>query len=251
MSDATILHTNALGMSYGKFVALADVNLKVKKGSIHTVIGPNGAGKTTLFHCLTGNRTPTTGQVFFEGNEVTLFPSYRRIEIGMARSFQITSLFQNLTVRENLRLAVQGRTMGKAMTFWRPTEFLAEPMEKTEKLLKRLELGDQADVLAGELSHGQQRILEVGMAMAASPRLLLLDEPTSGMGINDIPYMIDLIKELSHDHTVLLIEHNMSIVMSISNTITVMNQGQILVEGSPELIQNDQRVRTAYLGEAI
>lgn len=250
MSDNVILKTNELGMAYGKFIALFGVNLKVREGSIHSIIGPNGAGKTTLFHCLTGNRVPASGQVEFCGDDVTRLPSHRRIAIGMSRSFQITSLFQNLSVRENLRLAAQGRHMLRALNFWGTIESLEEPLEISNNLLDRLGLSARADVIAGELSHGQQRILEVGMGMAAKPKMLLLDEPTSGMGIDDVPAMTNLIQELGRDHTILLIEHNMDIVMSISETITVMHQGQILVEGPPELIQEDERVRTAYLGEA-
>ncbi len=251
MSDNFILETSDLGMAYGRFVALFGVDLKVQEGTIHAVIGPNGAGKTTLFHCLTGNRLPTSGRVMFRDADITRMPSHRRIGIGMSRSFQITSLFQNLSVRENLRLAAQGRHMVKAMNFWGSVEGYPEPLEISEELLDRLGLMDRADVIAGELSHGQQRILEVGMAMAAKPKMLLLDEPTSGMGIDDIPAMTRLIKELGHDHTVLLIEHNMDIVMSISSIISVMHQGRILVEGAPEMVQKDERVRTAYLGEAI
>lgn len=251
MSDNFILETADLSMAYGKFIALFGVNLKVQEGTIHSVIGPNGAGKTTLFHCLTGNRNPTSGRVTFRGDDVTRLPSHRRIGIGMSRSFQITSLFQNLSVRENLRLAAQGRHMVKAMNFWGSIASLEEPMEIAESLLVRLGLITQAEVIAGELSHGQQRILEVGMGIAAKPKMLLLDEPTSGMGVDDIPAMTDLIQELGRDHTILLIEHNMDIVMSISDTITVMHQGKVLVEGSPEIIQGDEQVRTAYLGEAV
>jgi branched-chain amino acid transport system ATP-binding protein len=251
MSERIALRASGLGMRYGKFVALAGVDLAVRERTIHSVIGPNGAGKTTLFHCLTGNRLPTTGSVEFEGKDVTRLPSHRRTSIGMARSFQITALFQTLSVRENLRLAAQARLRWAAMDFWGRAERLAEPLETAEALLTRLGLQERAGVAAGELSHGQQRILEVGMAMAARPRMLLLDEPTSGMGIDDIPAITDLIRELGRDHTVLLIEHNMGIVMSLSDRVTVMHQGHVLVEGPPEEVREDERVRTAYLGEVI
>jgi len=255
MSTATttadhILETRDLTMTYGAFRAVDRVNLKVRKGTIHTVIGPNGAGKTTLFHCLTGERKPTTGQILFEGADITQRPAHGRTRIGMTRSFQITSLFQTLSVRENLRLAAQGRDGLKALTFWRPTQSRREHLEIADEVLERLQLTGRAHTAAGDLSHGQQRVLEVGMALCGRPRLLLLDEPTSGMGIDDIPTMTRLIGELGKDHTVMLIEHNMSIVMSISDTITVMNRGQVLVEGPPETVRADERVRTAYLGEA-
>lgn len=246
----TMLTTQGLVMAYGGFRALDGVDLSVQQGNIHAVIGPNGAGKTTLFHCLTGEKKPTSGKVFFAGREVTKRPAHGRVGIGMGRSFQITSLFQSLSARENLRLAAQGRDGVRALNFWSSANRQKSHVDLAESILARLELGPRADVAAGELSHGQQRVLEVGMALAAQPRMLFLDEPTSGMGIDDIPVMTRLIAELGQDHTIMLIEHNMSIVMSISSTITVMHQGRILVEGRPKEIQADERVRAAYLGEA-
>jgi branched-chain amino acid transport system ATP-binding protein len=244
-----LLQTKNLGMSYGGFRAVDSVSLSVREGTIHTVIGPNGAGKTTLFHCLTGERRPTDGVITFAGRDITHRPPHGRVSVGMARSFQITSLFQELTVRENLRLAAQGRDGWRALTFWRPPESRGDHLEVADQVLERLALTAQADIAAGDLSHGRQRVLEVGMALCAKPRLLLLDEPTSGMGIDDIPIMTTLISELGKDHTVMLIEHNMSIVMSISDTITVMSRGSILTEGAPQVVRDDERVRRAYLGE--
>lgn len=249
MSD-TILSTKGLVMAFGGFRAIDGVDLAVRRGNIHAVIGPNGAGKTTLFHCLTGELKPTAGNVLFDGRNVSRRPAHGRVGIGMGRSFQITSLFQGLSVRENLRVAAQGRDGSRALAFWHPAEKRRRHIDLADEILERLELGPRAELPAGELSHGQQRVLEVGMALAAEPQMLLLDEPTSGMGIDDIPVMTRLISELGQDHTIMLIEHNMSIVMSISDTITVMHQGRILVEGSPEEIRTDERVRTAYLGEA-
>ncbi len=248
--SAYILETRDLALAYGGFRAVDGVSLRVKAGTIHSVIGPNGAGKTSLFHCLTGGRKPTEGDIVFDGRDVTRRPAHARVGIGMARSFQVTSLFQNLSVRENLRLASQGRDGDRALAFWRPVSAGRAHLERADRIMERLNLSARANAAAGDLSHGQQRVLEVGMALCGEPKLLLLDEPTSGMGIDDIPVMTKLIADLGRDHTVMLIEHNMGIVMSISDTVTVMSRGKVLVEGRPDAVRADERVRAAYLGEA-
>jgi branched-chain amino acid transport system ATP-binding protein len=245
-----ILETRDLALAYGGFRAVDGVSLRVRAGTIHSVIGPNGAGKTSLFHCLTGGRRPTEGDIVFDGREITRDPAHARVGIGMARSFQVTSLFQNLSVRENLRLASQGRDGDRALAFWRPVAAGRAHLDRADRVMERLNLSARAGVAAGDLSHGQQRVLEVGMALCGEPKLLLLDEPTSGMGIDDIPVMTRLIADLGRDHTVMLIEHNMSIVMSISDAVTVMSRGRVLVEGKPDAVRADARVRAAYLGEA-
>ncbi len=248
---APLLATEGLGVSYGRFQALAEVSLAIRPNTVHSIIGPNGAGKTTLFHALTGRVRASAGRIRFDGADITATSDDQRVRLGLARAFQVTSLFQNLSVHENLRLAAQGRTPWQALALWRNAESNRAAMATADALIERLELGTVATRAAGELSHGQQRRLEVGMAMAARPRLILLDEPTSGMGIDDIDAMKTLIGDLRRDHTVLFIEHNMGIVMNISDTITVMRAGRMLVEGPPEAIRDDPEVRRAYLGNMI
>lgn len=245
------LETHDLGVSYGKFVAMAEIDLTVRQNSVHSIIGPNGAGKTTLFHALTGKVRPSTGQVMLNGHDITRASDTERVQRGLARSFQVTSLFPDLDVRENLRLAAQGRTPWQALALWRWPESNRRVMAIADEMLERLSLGDVADRAAGALSHGQQRRLEVGMAMAAKPRVILMDEPTSGMGINDIDEMKALIRDLGCDHTVLFIEHNMGIVMNISDTVSVMKLGRMLVEGPPSVVRDDPEVKAAYLGNML
>ena len=250
-APAVLLQAIGVQKHYDKFIALGGVDLQVRANTVHSVIGPNGAGKTTLFHMLTGTKTVTSGQILFDGHDVTHEPDHRRVQRGMARSFQVTSLFLTLSVRENLRLAAQGVAPQHALDFWNPPTGKRANREVVDRVIERLGLQRYADVAAGNLSHGQQRRLEVGMALAAQPKAIFLDEPTSGMGIDDLEDMKHLIASLKDEHTVVLIEHNMGIVMDISDTITVMQQGRVLAEGVPADIRNDDRVRTAYLGNMI
>ncbi|CAE6808817.1 Lipopolysaccharide export system ATP-binding protein LptB [Paraburkholderia nemoris] len=250
MSEA-ILQASGVVKRYGKFTALAEVNLRVMPRTVHSVIGPNGAGKTTLFHVLTGTLPITEGKIIFDGHDVTHEPDHKRVRRGVARSFQVTSLFANLSVRENLRLAAQGVDAVRALNAWTPPHGALTHADTVDSVLERLALQRFSEVPAGALSHGQQRRLEVGMALAARPKAIFLDEPTSGMGIDDLDDMKQLIRGLRDDYTVVLIEHNMGIVMDISDTITVMQQGRVLVEGRPDDIRGDERVRSAYLGNMI
>ena len=246
-----LLEAQGVAKHYGKFVALGGVDLKVRANTVHSVIGPNGAGKTTLFHMLTGTKTVSGGRILFDGHDVTREPDHRRVRRGMARSFQVTSLFLTLPVRENLRLAAQGVAPAKALDCWNAPVGRRSCSETVAQVLERVGLARHAGTPAGNLSHGQQRRLEVGMALAAKPKAIFLDEPTSGMGIDDLDDMKRLIQGLKDEHTVVLIEHNMGIVMDISDTITVMQLGRVLAEGVPAEIRNDERVRTAYLGNMI
>ena len=246
-----ILRAKGVVKRFGKFIAVQNVSLTVQPNTIHSVIGPNGAGKTTLFHTLTGTIPATDGSIEFDGVDVTKMADHQRVRQGIARSFQVTSLYPTLTVRENLRLAAQGVHRMRVSDSWFPPIGERAHHEVVDQVLQRMELTRWADAPAATLSHGQQRRLEVGMALAARPKAIFLDEPTSGMGVDDIDAMKSLIHGLRVDHTVVLIEHNMGIVMDISDTITVMQLGQVLVEGTPEVIRNDDRVRSAYLGNMI
>ena len=251
MTEPALLEAVGIEKRYDSFAALSGVDLKVQPHTVHSVIGPNGAGKTTLFHMLTGTKPVSAGRIVFDGHDVTREPDHRRVRRGMARSFQVTSLFLSLTVRENLRLAAQGTRPAQALNCWAPASGPRSNAETVDRVLARLGLQALAEVLASQLSHGQQRRLEVGMALAARPQLIFLDEPTSGMGIDDLEDMKQLIRSLKDEHTVVLIEHNMNIVMDISDTITVMQQGRVLTEGLPQDIRRDERVRSAYLGNMI
>ncbi len=250
-AGSPILKATGVVKRYGKFVALQGIDLQVMPNTIHSVIGPNGAGKTTLFHTLTGTVPASAGRIEFNGVDVTHKANHLRVQYGMARSFQVTSLFSNLDVRENLRLAAQGVHRSGAFDCWHPPAGHRMHREVVDGILERLGLKRVAALTAGTLSHGQQRRLEIGMALAARPRAIFLDEPTSGMGVDDIDEMKQLIRSLRADHTIVLIEHNMGIVMDISDTVTVMQLGRVLVEGKPDAIRNDERVRSAYLGNMI
>ena len=234
---------------FGDFTAVSNVSLEIETGSIHSVIGPNGAGKTTLFNCLSGEVIPEQGQILLRGRDITRLPSHRRVAAGVARSFQITSLFPELSVETNLKIAARGRHSARAINFWSQESNDDEACRTAARVMDRLAISGLAKARVCELSHGQQRALEVAMALALQPRVILLDEPTSGMGVDDLPAMRKLVRSLGGDHTVVLVEHNMDIVMGISDTISVMAQGSLLCNGTPREVQADPRVRDVYLGE--
>jgi branched-chain amino acid transport system ATP-binding protein len=246
-----VIEARGLRKAFGERLLFDNLSFSVPRGAIVGIVGPNGAGKTTLFHALTGTVPVSGGRIVFDGHDVTREPDNARVRRGIARSFQVTSLFANLDVRENLRLAAQGAHPSGAFDMWHRPGRNAAVNELVDSLLDRLGLRGRASVPAAALSHGQQRRLEVGMALAARPRAIFLDEPTSGMGVDDLDGMKALIRGLAQDHTVVLIEHNMNIVMDISDTVTVMQQGRVLVEGTPAAIRDDPRVRAAYLGNMI
>ncbi len=249
MNPEIIFETVNLHREFGALVAVADVSIKVRKNSLHAIIGPNGAGKTTFFNLLSGNIEPTSGQVIFKGRDITHQPVHRTIHFGVGRSFQITNIFPNLTVFENIRLASQA--LGKDnFKFLRDASSFKKYEDRTQEVIERVGLADRAYTIARTLPHGAQRKLELGMILAPDPEVLLLDEPTAGMAAEQVPELIALIQEIQQagNKTVMLVEHNMNVVMSVSDAITVMHQGAVLAEGTPTEIAANETVQTAYLG---
>ncbi|HSR45260.1 MAG TPA: ABC transporter ATP-binding protein [Acidimicrobiia bacterium] len=245
-----ILETRNLTREFGALVAVDDVSVSIEAGSLHSIIGPNGAGKTTFFNLVSGTLRPTGGRVFFKGDDITQLPVHRTIHRGIGRSFQITNLFPNLTVLENVRLAAQAMG-GDSLRFFRSHRRFGQYFDRAMDVLDQVGLTDKAAQLAGTLPHGDQRKLELGMILAPDPEVLMLDEPTAGMASEQVPELMRLVQSIqeSGDKTVVLVEHNMNVVMSVSDRITVMHQGALLAEGSPAAISADERVQTAYLGE--
>ncbi len=244
-----ILQTQSVRKQFGGLVAVDDVSIDIEAGSLHSIIGPNGAGKTTLFNVVSGTLQPTSGRVLFRGNDITNVPMHRTIHRGIGRSFQITNIFPNLTVLENVRLAAQA--MGRdSFRILRSHRRLQSYVQRAETVLDEVGLADKVDLPARTLPHGDQRKLELGMILAPDPEVLMLDEPTAGMAAEQVPELLGLIQSIqaSGDKTVVLVEHNMNVVMRVSDRITVMHQGRVLAEGSPSEISSNAAVQTAYLG---
>jgi ABC-type branched-subunit amino acid transport system ATPase component len=244
--DQGILRTENLTKNFGALRAVNQVNLQIASG-VHSIIGPNGAGKTTLFNLLTGFLKPDTGKIFYQGKDISAFEPYAISQLGMARSFQITSIFPELSVYENVRLAVQSR-MKAAHNFLISFQSLPGVDEKTRKALEDVGLSQEAETVARNLSYGLQRCLDIGISLATEPKLILLDEPTSGLSQEDANRIIELISAIAKTIPVLIIEHNIDIVLSISNIITVLYQGGVLAEGPASEITANHTVQEAYLG---
>jgi branched-chain amino acid transport system substrate-binding protein len=244
-----IIETDRLRREFGALVAVANVSIQVRPNTIHSIIGPNGAGKTTFFNLLSGTLEPTSGRVYYKGREITNLPLHRTAHLGIGRSFQITNIFPNLTVLENIRLACQALGRGNFQMF-RSHHAFREYEEKAWAVIRQVGLESQALHLARTLPHGGQRKLELGIILASDPELLLLDEPTAGMAAEQVPELMELIRKVheSGRKTIMLVEHNMNVVMSISDSITVMHQGQVLAEGTPAEIAANEVVQSAYLG---
>lgn len=249
MKQDFILESRGLTKKFKGFAAVSKVDLRVRRGSIHALIGPNGAGKTTCFNLLTKFLIPTEGQILFEGEDITADPPARIARRGVIRSFQISAVFPHLTVLENVRVALQ-RRLGSSFHFWRSERSLDALNRRAIELLEAVDLASYAKVAAVEVSYGRKRALEIATTLAMDPKLMLLDEPTQGMGLEDVERIKALIKKVAADRTVLMVEHNMSVVSSIADTITVLQRGTTLAEGPYEVVSKNPAVIEAYMGSA-
>jgi branched-chain amino acid transport system ATP-binding protein len=245
----TLLQVENLAKRFEGIVATDHIMLNVAAGELHAIIGPNGAGKTTLIAQLGGQLTPDSGRIRFDGHDITTLPMYRRSRLGLARSFQITSLFLDLSVLDNVALAVQAHA-GHSFRFWRAARQEAELREPARAALERVGLSDRADLPASALSHGEHRQIELAMALVGSPRMLLLDEPMAGLGPEESARMVEMLRALKKELTILLVEHDMEAVFALADRITVLVYGRVIASGAPAEIRINAAVREAYLGEA-
>lgn len=247
MSEDIILQTSGLTKEFKGFAAVQNVDLKVKRGHIHALIGPNGAGKTTVFNLLTKFLQPTTGAIKFNGIDITKEEPAQIARRGVVRSFQISATFPHLSVMENVRVALQ-RKMGTSFHFWSSQASLNVLNDRAVELLESVDLGAFIDTQAVDLPYGRKRALEIATTLALEPELMLLDEPTQGMGHEDVGLVVELIRKVSKGRTILMVEHNLSVVETLSNVITVLQRGSILAEGTYDVVSKDPRVMEAYLG---
>jgi branched-chain amino acid transport system ATP-binding protein len=244
-----MLEVRRLTKNFGALRATDGIDFDVREGETHAIIGPNGAGKTTFIGQLAGNIRPDAGRIVFAGEDITDLPAQRRARKGLARSFQITSIYPEFSALDNVALAVQAHA-GHSFRFWRPARSEAALREPARKVLDEVGLGERASVLAANLSHGEQRQLEVAMALATRPRLLLLDEPMAGMGAEESQRMIGFLGGLKQRHTMILVEHDMDAVFKLADRISVLVYGRVIATGAPDEIRASPEVRSAYLGEA-
>ena len=248
-SGRPLLVARGLTKEFRGFTAVNNVDLDVETGTIHALVGPNGAGKTTLFNLLSGFLTPTSGTITFDGLDITGKQPEVIAHLGVARSFQITSLFDNLTALEHLELALASPT-NLGLRFWSSERTLRRFRTRSFELLDQVGLTQLADRDVGEFAYGQKRALELALALALDPKLLLLDEPTAGMSLEDVDRTIELVKQISAGRTIIFVDHNMHVVGSLADRVSVLQQGEILVEGSYDEVRTDEKVITAYLGQA-
>lgn len=245
-----VLQIEGLVKRFGGLVATDNLFFEIENGEIHAVIGPNGAGKTTLISQLAGELRPDAGSIHFRGRNITRLPVHERSALGLARSFQITTIFANFTALENVSLAVQAHD-GHSFRFWADARSQPALLEPADAALSRVGLGGRQNVVAANLSHGEQRQLEIAMALATRPSLLLLDEPMAGMGPDESARMVNTLRELRAEHTIVLIEHDMDAVFALADKITVLVYGRAIATGTPDEIRNNRDVRQAYLGDSV
>jgi branched-chain amino acid transport system ATP-binding protein len=243
-----LLQVEGLSKRFGGIVAANNISLDIASGELHAIIGPNGAGKTTLIAQLTGELTPNAGRVCFGGVDITRTPPFRRSLLGLARSFQITSVFPDLTVLDNVALAVQAHA-GHSFHFWRSARQDAALREPARAALARVGLNGRDDTVVAMMSHGEHRQLEIAMALATKPRMLLLDEPMAGMGPDESAKLVTTLRELKHEYTILLVEHDMDAVFALADRISVLVYGRVIATGLPDEIRNNADVKQAYLGD--
>jgi branched-chain amino acid transport system ATP-binding protein len=242
-----ILEAVGIDKHFGGLLANHQVSFKVEEGAITSIIGPNGAGKTTLFNILTGYYKPDAGQVLFNGQNISGWPIHRIVNLGIARSFQVLNIFNEISPAENIRLAVQSR-QGRSHHFFRSAQDFEDMNRETDKVLEEIGLDAVRDLPTKNLSYGDKRVLEIGIALASTPKLLLMDEPTSGLPSSETERIKDFIRKISNQLTVVVIEHDMDIVLSISDSIVVLHQGEVIAHGSPREIKANDQVQEAYLG---
>jgi branched-chain amino acid transport system ATP-binding protein len=247
VAEDYIIQAEGLSKHFHGFAAVQDVNLRIRRHSIHALIGPNGAGKTTVFNLLTKFLPPTAGTIRYNGNDITALKPAEVARQGMVRSFQISAVFPRMSVRENVRIALQ-RKLGTSFHFWKSEQTLSVLHDRVDEFLESVGLLSFAEFSAAELPYGRKRVLELATTLALEPEMLLLDEPTSGLGHEDVDRVAALIRKVSANRTVLMVEHNLSVVASLSDTITVLAAGRILAEGNYETVSRDPRVVEAYIG---
>ena len=249
MADNLIVETRRLTKAFNGFYAVSEVDLRVRRGSIHALIGPNGAGKTTCFNLLTKFLIPTSGQILYKGQDITLAKPAAVARLGIVRSFQVSAVFPHLTVLENVRVALQ-RTLGTSFHFWKRESSLSVLNSRALELLQEVDLAPFAGKVAVELPYGRKRALEIATTLAIEPELMLLDEPTQGMGHEDVGKVTALIKRAAANRTVLMVEHNMNVVATIADTITVLQRGRVIADGSYAQVSSNPQVIEAYMGSA-
>ncbi len=242
-----ILRTENLSVQFGMIKPVDNVSVNIEQGKLTSIIGPNGAGKTSFFNLLTGLYAPTRGKVFFDGQDITDLPIYEKVNRGLTRTFQILNVFDDLTVAQNIRVAVQ-RRFGRQWKLFAGADANGEVEDTVAHIVERVRLKDMSNTVAGDLSHGHRRHLEIGLSLASQPRVLLLDEPMSGLGMYESSVMAEFIRSLSEELTIVLVEHHMPVVLSISDTILVLSRGSLIAQGTPDEIQASVEVQEAYLG---